>query len=62
MLKKGFLAGSLVATSYCYDDQIIRKYLKCVDIVFKKIRQSLNEKHFNLEYQIKHSTFQRLTG
>ena len=62
MLKKGFLAGSLVATSYCYDDQIIRKYLKCVDIVFKKIRQSLNKKHFNLEYQIKHSTFQRLTG
>ncbi len=62
MLKKGFLAGSLVTTSYCYNDAIINKYLKNVDLVFKKIRQSLNKKHFDLKNQIKHSTFQRLTG
>ena len=62
MLEKGFLAGSYVATSYCYNDSIIRKYLKNVDLVFKSIRQSLNKKRFDLKYQIKHSTFKRLTG
>ena len=36
MLKKGFLAGSQVATSYAYDKKIINKYLKEADRVFKK--------------------------
>ena len=62
MLEKGFLAGSYVTTSYCYNDSIIKKYLKNVDLVFKSIRQSLNKKRFDLKYQIKHSTFKRLTG
>ena len=62
MLKKGFLAGSQVATSYAYNDRIIDKYLKSVNEVFKKINTSLKNKKFLLNGKIKHSTFKRLTG
>ena len=34
MLKKGFLAGSQVATCFSYNKKIIRKYLEAVDNVF----------------------------
>ena len=62
MLKKGFLAGAQVATSYAYNEKIIKKYLKNVDIVFGKIHKCLETGKFPLKGQIKHSTFKRLTG
>ncbi len=62
MLKKGFLAGSQVATSYAYNKKIINRYLKEVDSVFKKISLHLKKGKFPLQGNIKHSTFKRLTG
>tara|TARA_B100000029_G_C17601926_1_gene966073 strand:+ start:2131 stop:3438 length:1308 start_codon:yes stop_codon:yes gene_type:complete len=62
MLKKGFLAGGQVATSYSYDNRIINKYLFEVDKVFAKIQDCLKKGKFPLKGQIKHSTFKRLTG
>lgn len=62
MLKKGFLAGGQVATSYAYNQKIINKYLKTVDIVFGNIRRCLEADKFPLMGEIKHSTFKRLTG
>ncbi len=62
MLKKGFLAGAQVATSYAYNHKIINKYLKSVDIVFRKINNCLKTGTFPLKGKIKHNTFRRLTG
>ena len=62
MLKKGFLAGSQVATTYAYNDKIINKYLSQVDKVFKKINICLKKGKFPLKGKVKHSTFKRLTG
>ena len=62
MLKKGFLAGAQVATSYAYNNKIIKKYLKSVDIVFRKIHNCLKNGKFPLKGKIKHNTFRRLTG
>ena len=62
MLKKGFLAGPQVATSYAYNQKIITKYLKSVDFVFSKINKCLDTGKFPLKGEIKHSTFKRLTG
>ncbi len=62
MLKKGFLAGGQVATSYSYNNRIINKYLLEVDKVFAKIQDCLKRGKFPLKGQIKHSTFKRLTG
>ncbi len=62
MLKKGFLAGGQVATSFAYNDKIINKYLKEVDDVFSKIKICLKNGKFPLKGEIKHSTFKRLTG
>ena len=62
MLKRGFLAGAQVATSFAYNDKIINKYLNEVDGVFKKINLNLTKEKFPLKGEIKHSTFKRLTG
>lgn len=62
MLKRGFLAGAQVATSYAYNNKIIDKYLKEVDKVFAKIQGCLKKGKFSLKGEIKHSTFRRLTG
>ena len=62
MLKKGFLAGGQVATSFAYNDKIINRYLKEVDKVFSKIKVCLKNGKFPLKGEIKHSTFKRLTG
>ena len=62
MLKRGYLAGSQVATSSAYNKNIINKYLKEVDQVFGKIRFFLEKGKFPLKGEIKHSTFKRLTG
>ena len=47
MLKRGFLAGAQVATSFAYNNKIIDMYLKEVDEVFKKIYINLNKEHFH---------------
>jgi glutamate-1-semialdehyde aminotransferase len=62
MLKKGYLAGSHVATCFAYNKTIIKDYLKEVDKVFCKIRLFLERGKFPLKGQVKHSTFRRLTG
>ena len=62
MLKKGFLAGPQVATSYAYNHNIIKKYLKTANFVFRKISDCLKIGNFPLKGEIKHSTFKRLTG
>tara|TARA_B100001057_G_scaffold175337_1_gene175997 strand:+ start:42666 stop:43973 length:1308 start_codon:yes stop_codon:yes gene_type:complete len=62
MLKRGFLAGAQVATSFAYNNKIIDKYLNEVDGVFKKINVNLSKEKFPLKGEIKHSTFKRLTG
>jgi len=62
MLKKGYLAGSQVATSYAYNKIIIKNYLKEVDLVFAKIKIFLDKGKFPLKGKVKHSTFKRLTG
>ncbi len=62
MLKRGYLAGSQVATSYAYNKSIIKNYLKEVDRVFAKIKIFLDKGKFPLKDKVKHSTFKRLTG
>ncbi len=62
MLKKGFLAGSTISTSYAYNDKIINKYLKAVDEVFNKISIGISKNNLKIKGEIKHSTFRRLTG
>ena len=62
MLKRGFLAGGQVATSYAYNNKIINKYLVETDKVFAQIQDCLKKGKFPLKGQIKHSTFRRLTG
>ena len=62
MLKKGYLAGGLVATNYAYNTKIIKKYLEEVNKVFKKISICLKNNKFPLNGGVKHSTFKRLTG
>ena len=62
MLKRGFLAGSQIATSYAYNNNIINRYLKEVDYVFGKIKISLKKGKFILKGGVKHATFKRLTG
>ena len=47
MLKKGFLAGGQVATSYAYNQKIINKYLKTVDIVFEHPQMFRSRQAFN---------------
>jgi len=62
MLKIGFLAGGQVATTYAYNNEIIKKYLSAVEVVFKKIRNNLDKDNFKLAGPIKHSTFKRLNN
>jgi glutamate-1-semialdehyde 2,1-aminomutase len=62
MLKKNYLAGSQVATTFAYNKIIIRDYLKAVDQVFCRIKVFLDKGKFPLKGQVKHSTFRRLTG
>lgn len=62
MLKKGYLAGSQVTTSFAYNKKIIKNYLKAVDKVFCRIKIFLDKGKFPLKGQVKHSTFKRLTG
>ena len=62
MLKKGFLASTTIAISDAYTMKIINKYIKNFELVFKKIKKSIDLKYFKLKGPIKHDTFQRITG
>ena len=46
MLKRGYLAGSQVATSFAYNKIIIKNYLKAVDEVFYKIKIYLDKENY----------------
>ena len=63
MLKKGFLIGGAIFTSYAYNSAIIKKFLQANDEVFEKI-SSCARKHKDirqcLEGPVKHSGFKRL--
>ena len=62
MLKLGFLANTTLATSYSYDDNIIKKYLSNVDRVFGEIKLGIENNSIKLDGKVKHSSFKRLTG
>ena len=47
MLKKGYLAGGLVATNYAYNTKIIKKYLEEVNKVLKKYQFVLKTTNFH---------------
>ena len=62
MLKLGFLAKEALATTYVYNDNIINKYLKSIQLVFKKISYiQKNKFKFPLKGPVKHSTLKRIT-
>jgi len=64
MMDKGFLAKTVVAATYAYNDKIIDDYLNQVNNVFHKIYKGNENKNIDtlLKGSIKHSTFTRLTG
>ena len=43
MIKKGFLAGNRLYVSLSHTDSLIKKYIKNMDIVFKKVKSKLSE-------------------
>jgi len=63
MLKKGYLLGAAIYTSFSYTVDVINQFLEESDSVFKKIKDSLNNN--NIQSQLKgdiiHSGFKRLT-
>lgn len=64
MLKKGFLAGASVYTTYAYSPEIIAKYDEATMRVFKKMAAILRSGQSiirHLEGPIKHEGFKRLT-
>ena len=62
MLKLGFLAKEAIAITYVYNDKIINKYLKSVDLVFQKIKKiQKNNLKFPLKGPIKHSTLKNIS-
>ena len=62
MLKKGFLAGSTVFTCVSHTDQIIKKYLKNLDKVFKTIQicEKTDSIDMFLETPVCHTGFKRI--
>lgn len=63
MLKKGYLLGASVYTTYAYNEEIIKQFIADSEGVFEKIATGLQEDkiHNWLEGPVKHSGFQRLT-
>jgi glutamate-1-semialdehyde 2,1-aminomutase len=63
MLKKGFLQGSSVYTTYAYSEEIIDKFIKNTDEVFALIESAIKEDKVNefLESDIIEIGFKRLT-
>jgi len=63
MLKKGYLANNILATSISHKKTIVENYLNDFENIFLDIANKIsNNKKLPLKYGIKHSTFKRLTG
>ena len=63
MLKKGYLASNLVYLSTLHTKQVIDKYIKCLDEVFRNISShQKNRKKKLLISKLSHNTFKRLTN
>ena len=63
MLKKGYLLGATVYTTYAYEDQIIDRFINASSSVFeliKKASESGNIQNY-LKGDVIHSGFNRLT-
>ena len=63
MLKKGYLVGSNVYTTFAYNDEVITSFIAESSQVFKTIRKLLDSGKLEnfLDNQVKHSGFNRLT-
>jgi glutamate-1-semialdehyde 2,1-aminomutase len=63
MLKRGFLLGSSVYTTFAYNDEIIDNFITHTLEVFKDIKNAYNNNSIDdcLENEVKHSSFKRLT-
>ena len=61
MLKKGFLTNGVTAATIAYTDEIINNYLECAYEVFTAISELNMNVAKQLEGDVKHSTFARLT-
>ena len=62
MLELGFLAKEAIAVTNAYNNQIVDKYLRAVNKVFRKINYyQKNKFKFPLKGPLKHSTLKRLT-
>lgn len=63
MLKKGYLLGASVYTTYAYTDAIIDNFIDDSDSVFKELRKHIDTESISqyLHYGKKHSGFKRLT-
>jgi hypothetical protein len=62
MLKKGFLASNVVYTSLAHKENILKKYYKELNIIFKKIKKFENGENIYKSLDVKESTksFERL--
>ncbi|MBI4650895.1 aminotransferase class III-fold pyridoxal phosphate-dependent enzyme [Candidatus Desantisbacteria bacterium] len=63
MLKKGYLLGAAVYTTYSYTDEIIDKFIKDSDEVFAIIKEAIDSNNIKkyLKGDVKHGGFKRLT-
>jgi glutamate-1-semialdehyde aminotransferase len=63
MLKRGYLVGSSVYTSFAYSDSVVEGFNKASKEVFLYLKDAIDSKNPKsfLENQIKHTGFQRLT-
>mgnify|MGYP006079084295 CR=1 FL=1 len=63
MLKKGYLMGSSVYTTYAYDDEVLKQFHNDTTSAFRVIKDAVDSgspKNFLIS-DVKHSGFQRLT-
>ena len=63
MLKKGYLLGASVYTTYAYSEEIINKFILDSETIFSDLEGLIEERKIDkfLEFEKKHSGFQRLT-
>ena len=62
MLKKGYLLGGSIYTTFAYDNEIIDKFVNETVSVFKYIREAIDSSQPEtfLDGKIKHTGFNRL--
>lgn len=63
MLKRGFLAGPSVYSTFAYDNLVINKFEKAIKSVFKLLSKAINSGEIEnyIDSEEKHSGFKRLT-